>query len=71
LKKYSAEVSPLVAALQIQNTGTIPVPAPATLEILKGVPVFGGGLDFEATTPTGAALIKTLVNEFTDIRKWL
>jgi uncharacterized protein (DUF111 family) len=47
--------------------GKIPVPAPATLEILKGVPVFGGGMDFEATTPTGAAIVKALVNEFTDI----
>ena len=43
------------------------MPAPATLEILKGIPVLGGGQDYEATTPTGAAIIKALVNEFTDI----
>ncbi len=49
--------------------GKIPVPAPATLEILKGIPVSGGEIDFEATTPTGAAIIKVLVNEFTDIPK--
>ncbi|MBC7333888.1 MAG: LarC family nickel insertion protein, partial [Actinobacteria bacterium] len=44
--------------------GTIPVPAPATLEILKGLPVYGGDFDFEVTTPTGAAIVKTLVKDF-------
>ncbi len=43
--------------------GTLPVPAPATCEILKGAPVVGGG-DTELTTPTGAAIIKTLADEF-------
>lgn len=45
--------------------GKIPVPAPATLEILKNIPCFRGGIDYEATTPTGAAILKVLVNEFT------
>ena len=40
--------------------GTLPVPAPATAEILKGVPVKKGGVDFEATTPTGAAILAAL-----------
>ncbi len=47
--------------------GIIPVPAPATLEILKGVPVYGGGFDFEVTTPTGAAIIKVLVDHYGEI----
>lgn len=44
--------------------GTLPVPAPATAEILKNIPVKKGGVDFEATTPTGAAIITTLGTHF-------
>jgi uncharacterized protein (TIGR00299 family) protein len=40
--------------------GTLPIPAPATLEILKGVPIGASDAPFELTTPTGAAIIKTL-----------
>lgn len=46
--------------------GVIPVPAPATIEILQGVPTHKGRIDREATTPTGAAILKTLVDTFTD-----
>jgi hypothetical protein len=41
--------------------GTFPVPAPATLEILKDIPVKLGAVNKETTTPTGAAIIATLV----------
>ena len=41
--------------------GTLPVPAPATLALLEGVPVFSRGIDSELATPTGAAIIRTLV----------
>ncbi|MDF2881935.1 MAG: hypothetical protein K0R54_2492, partial [Clostridiaceae bacterium] len=44
--------------------GLLPVPAPATAEILTGLPVTTGKVTFEATTPTGAAILKTMVNEF-------
>ena len=44
--------------------GVYPVPAPAALEILKGVPVRGGSQAHELTTPTGAAIIKHFVTEF-------
>ena len=37
--------------------GMLSVPAPATLEILKNTPTFGGPVDYELTTPTGAALL--------------
>ena len=46
--------------------GTYPVPAPATLEILNGIPIHKGGVDKEATTPTGAAIIKVFIDEFSD-----
>ena len=46
--------------------GVFPVPAPATAEILKGIPVRTGKVDKETTTPTGAAILKVFVNEFTD-----
>ena len=45
--------------------GTLPVPAPAVVEILRGVPVLTGAVPFEATTPTGAAIIRAAADEFT------
>jgi len=44
--------------------GIFPVPAPATLEILKGVPVYSKNAKKELTTPTGAAILKALCHEF-------
>ncbi len=45
--------------------GIMPVPAPATAEILKGIPTTRGGADSEATTPTGASILAVLVDRFT------
>ncbi|MDD4239770.1 MAG: nickel pincer cofactor biosynthesis protein LarC [Desulfotomaculaceae bacterium] len=47
--------------------GTIPSPAPATLEILHNVPIYGAGIEGELVTPTGAALISTLADAFIDL----
>jgi hypothetical protein len=44
--------------------GRMPVPAPATVELLKGAPIYSNGIDKELTTPTGAAILKTLVSRF-------
>ncbi len=44
--------------------GTLPVPAPATAELLKGIPVYSSGVESELVTPTGAALVSTLATEF-------
>jgi uncharacterized protein (TIGR00299 family) protein len=44
--------------------GTFPVPAPATVELLKGAPVYSSGLQAELVTPTGAAIVKTIANRF-------
>lgn len=47
--------------------GTLPVPAPATAYILKDIPIYGGGIQGELCTPTGAALLAHFVNEFSDM----
>jgi uncharacterized protein (TIGR00299 family) protein len=44
--------------------GVLPVPGPATAELLKGAPTYARGQDGELTTPTGAALLATLVERF-------
>jgi uncharacterized protein (TIGR00299 family) protein len=44
--------------------GRLPVPAPATLEMLRDVPIYSSGIDKELTTPTGAAIVKALVTRF-------
>ena len=44
--------------------GTLPVPAPATAELLKGVPVYSSGVEGELVTPTGAAIVSTLAKTF-------
>jgi len=44
--------------------GTFPVPAPATVELLKDAPVYSSGVQAELVTPTGAAIVKTLVRRF-------
>lgn len=44
--------------------GILPVPAPATAFVLRGVPIYGGEVRGELCTPTGAALLKHFVNDF-------
>jgi hypothetical protein len=44
--------------------GTFPVPAPATVELLQGAPVYSSGLQAELVTPTGAAIVASLVKRF-------
>ena len=44
--------------------GKLPVPAPATAELLKGIPVYSSAISLELTTPTGAAIISTLCSSF-------
>ncbi len=65
------QVDRVVASPLPAGTGTIrcehgvfPVPAPATVEILKGKPLYGNDLPGELVTPTGAALVVALADEF-------
>ena len=44
--------------------GILPVPAPATAELLRGIPIYGGSIAGELCTPTGAALLRHFVSEF-------
>ena len=44
--------------------GILPVPAPATAELLKGIPFYSGEIKSELCTPTGAALLKYFTDEF-------
>jgi len=44
--------------------GLLPVPAPATAALLEGVPAYGGDIQSELCTPTGAALLRTFASEF-------
>jgi uncharacterized protein (TIGR00299 family) protein len=46
--------------------GLMPVPAPATAELLKGVPLASSAVKGELTTPTGAAILAAVVTAFTD-----
>jgi len=46
--------------------GILPVPAPATVEILQGIPVKSGAVPFETTTPTGAAILAATVDAFVE-----
>ncbi|HVO67252.1 MAG TPA: nickel pincer cofactor biosynthesis protein LarC [Syntrophales bacterium] len=44
--------------------GILPLPAPATLELLKGIPVYASGMEKELVTPTGIAILKNIAKSF-------
>jgi pyridinium-3,5-bisthiocarboxylic acid mononucleotide nickel chelatase len=47
--------------------GFLPLPSPATLDLLRGLPTVPAHVAWETVTPTGAALLRTLVDEFCDL----
>ncbi|MCX6134742.1 MAG: nickel pincer cofactor biosynthesis protein LarC [Ignavibacteriales bacterium] len=57
---YSSPVKVGSGGVVHTQHGTMPVPTPATMEILKGYPIVLSEIPFELTTPTGAAIIKAL-----------
>ena len=60
----TASALPLGSGFTETAHGRIPLPAPATVALLKGVPVYDSGLKYELVTPTGAALVKALADSF-------
>ena len=66
IKRIVASPVPAPRGLAEGSHGPMPVPPPATLEILKGTgaPLFGVEVDVELVTPTGAALLATLADDF-------
>jgi uncharacterized protein (TIGR00299 family) protein len=63
---YASRI-PLGRGVAESRHGVLPVPVPATLELLKGVPVYGSNAEGELVTPTGAAWITSLADGFGDI----
>ena len=59
-----ASALPLGSGFVDTRHGRIPIPSPATIALLKGVPVYDSGLKHELVTPTGAALVKGLADSF-------
>ena len=66
IDKICANSVPVGSGFVKCDHGIMPVPAPATIEILKGVPIKFNKVKGECTTPTGAAIIKALCDEFID-----
>jgi uncharacterized protein (TIGR00299 family) protein len=64
IKSIIASHIPLGKGFVTCSHGKLPIPAPATLDILKGVPVYGTDIPHELVTPTGAAIIVTLAEGF-------
>jgi hypothetical protein len=64
IQTITASSLPLGTGFVSCDHGVLPAPAPATLEILKGVPVSGSEIACELVTPTGAAIISTLAESY-------
>lgn len=64
IDSISASTIPLGSGFVDCAHGRMPVPAPATLDLLKGIPVFDSGVSYEMVTPTGAALVTGLAKSF-------
>ena len=64
IKKVTSSAIPVGTGSIHIDHGIYPIPAPATLEILKGVPIEQSDVKFELTTPTGAAIVAVLAEEF-------
>ncbi|MEW6615955.1 MAG: nickel pincer cofactor biosynthesis protein LarC [Thermodesulfobacteriota bacterium] len=60
---YASRI-PLGSGFVTCQHGALPLPAPATMELLKGKPVYESGIMGELVTPTGAAIITTLTDKF-------
>jgi uncharacterized protein (TIGR00299 family) protein len=64
INKITASKLPLGSGFVDCQHGKLPIPAPATIEILKDLPVYGTEASNELVTPTGAAIIASLADSF-------
>jgi uncharacterized protein (TIGR00299 family) protein len=64
IEGFQFSPAPLGRGMTRSQHGPLPVPGPATLELLKGLPVIGVDVDGETVTPTGAAIIRALGKKF-------
>jgi len=64
IKKIYCSPLPLGKGFVSCSHGILPLPAPATVEILKGIPVYSDERKQELVTPTGAAIITTIADKF-------
>jgi pyridinium-3,5-bisthiocarboxylic acid mononucleotide nickel chelatase len=64
IESLYASPLPLGSGFVDTRHGRIPLPAPATVALLKGIPVYDSGIQEELVTPTGAALLKGLAHAF-------
>ena len=69
-KVFASEI-PVGKGFVTCRHGRLPVPAPATLALLDGVPVYGTGVSHELVTPTGAAILTSLCRDFGPMPKTL
>jgi uncharacterized protein (TIGR00299 family) protein len=64
IKNVIASKVPTGGGFVKTSHGKLPIPVPATLEILKGVPIYGNNIDRELVTPTGAAILTEMADYF-------
>jgi len=66
VERFTSRSVPLGSGMVKCAHGMMPIPAPATAQLLRGVPVAATTLKGEMTTPTGAAILATLVQEWVE-----
>jgi uncharacterized protein (TIGR00299 family) protein len=66
IEHFSFSRIPLGRGIVRSAHGPLPAPGPATLELLRGLPVVGVDVESETVTPTGAAIVRTLGKKFGD-----
>ena len=64
IERFISSPIPVGSGLVKTSHGIMPIPAPATLQILKNAEIESGTADFELTTPTGAAIVAAMCDQF-------